>query len=142
MVTAAGKTMANRIPISIERGKTKDLDFVFVPDGVIRGFVTTSPGPMDKFPGKPEVIYRSADEEIKIQSITLTGNGIHRTLRPIRDEDVNFWDLLIRRADFCYNHLFGFFGLPAGDYNLFIKAEGFRPIEKKYAVLPECDSLR
>jgi hypothetical protein len=109
---------------------------LFIPDGVIRGFITTSPKPEDKFPGRPDVIYRSADEKINLQSITLTGNGIHRALQPIRGEDVNYWDLLISRADFCYNHFFGFFGLRAGEYNLFIKAEGFNPIEKKYSVRP------
>ncbi len=31
---------------------------------------------------------------------------------------------------------FVFYGLPAGDYTLSIKAKGYRPFEKKYSVTP------
>ena len=51
-------------------------------------------------------------------------------------ENVDDWDLLISRIDFCYKRYFGFFGLPAGDYSLSIKAEGYKPVEKKYSVMP------
>ena len=136
MLTAAGKSIGKFVPVSVESHKTKDLEFVFTPEGEIRGFVATSPQPEDRSPGRPDVLYRSADEKITIQSITLRGNGIHRIVKPIEGEDVNFWDLLISRADFCYKRYFGFFGLPAGDYDLFIKAEGYKTIEKRYSVMP------
>jgi pimeloyl-ACP methyl ester carboxylesterase len=136
MLTAAGKSTRNYISVSVESNETKDLDFVFTPDGEIRGYVATSLEPNDKSPGRPDVVYRSADEKINIQSIELTGNEIHRELKPIKGEDVNDWDLIISRTDFCYKRYFGFFGLPTGDYNLLIKAEGYKPIEKKYSVMP------
>jgi len=136
MITTAGKSNKKYVPVSIESNKTKDLDFVFKPDGEIRGFLTTSMKPEDKSPGRPDAVYQSVDENINIQSITLKGNGVQRILKPIEGEDVNFWDLIISRADFCYKKFFGFFGLPAGDYNLFIKAKGYKPIEKKYSVIP------
>ena len=136
MITTAGKSNKKYVPVSIESSKTKDLDFVFKPDGEIRGFLTTSMKPEDKSPGRPDAVYQSVDENINIQSITLKGNGVQRILKPIEGEDVNFWDLIISRADFCYKKFFGFFGLPAGDYNLFIKAKGYKPIEKKYSVIP------
>jgi len=139
LLTAAGKSIAKYVPVSIESNKTKALNFVLIPDGVIHGWVTTSLKPEDKFVGRPDVVYRSADNKINIQSITLTGNGILRILQPIMGEDVNYWDLFdlfISRSDFCYNKFFYFFGLPAGDYNILIKAKGYKPIEKKYSVIP------
>jgi pimeloyl-ACP methyl ester carboxylesterase len=136
LFAAASKADKRYIPVYVETGKTRDLDFVFSPDGEIYGALTTSMKPEDKSPGRPLVVYRSADETITVQSITLTGNGIHRTLTPTKDEGITIWDLLISRSDFCLNRHFGFFGLPAGDYRLLINAEGYQPIERRYSVTP------
>ncbi|MCP4576342.1 MAG: alpha/beta hydrolase [Deltaproteobacteria bacterium] len=136
MIASAAKPKKNDVPVSIERNKTKNLDFVFTPDGVIRGCVTASLEPEDKHAGMPDYKYRSVDRKIKMQSITLEGNGIHRILQPIEGEDVDNYDYLISRADFSYNTCFGFFGLPAGDYELTIKAQGYKPIVKNYSVTP------
>ena len=84
----------------------------------------------------PDYIYRSDDRKINFESITLKGNGIDRTLQPIRGEYINDNDYLISRADFCYNECFGFFGLPAGDYKLSIKAEGYKSIVENFSVTP------
>jgi hypothetical protein len=136
MLTAAGKPTEKSILVFVESKKTIDLNFTFTSDGEIRGFVASLLKPEDKYPGRPVVLYRPGDEEIVIQSIILTGNGIHRFLKPIKGEDVNYWDLLISRTDFCYKKYFVFFGLPAGDYNICVKAEGYKPFEKKYSVIP------
>ena len=136
MVTMAGKPGKKYVPVSIESNKTKALDFVFTPDGVIRGCVTTSLKPEDKSVGMPDYRYQSVDRKVNIQSITLKGNGIHRILQQVKGEDVNNYDYLISRADICYNTCFGFFGLPAGDYKLSIKAEGYKSIVKNYSVTP------
>ena len=103
---------------------------------MIRGCVTTSLKPEDKSVGMPDYRYQSVDRKVNIQSITLKGNGIHRILQQVKGEDVNNYDYLISRADICYNTCFGFFGLPAGDYKLSIKAEGYKSIVKNYSVTP------
>lgn len=136
MITTAAKTVKKYAPVSIESNKTKELGFVFQPDGVIRGCVTAALKPQDKFMGRPKIRYRSIDTKINIQSIALKGDGIHRILQPIKGPEMNPFDPFIWRIDGCYNNCFGFFGLPAGDYTLFIKAEGYKPIEKKYSVMP------
>ena len=132
----AGKPSKKYVPVSIESNETSELDFIFTPDGVIRGCVTISQKPEDKFVGMPDYIYRSDDRKINFESITLEGNGIDRTLQPIRGEYINDNDYLISRADFCYNECFGFFGLPAGDYKLSIKAEGYKSIVENFSVTP------
>ena len=137
MVTMAAKTGKKYIYVSIEKNKTKELDFVFIPDGVIRGCLTTALKPEEKFAGRPDYRYRVVDTKIHIQSISLKGDGIHRVLTPTTGIviDGGFGNLVVRN-DGCYNNCFSFFGLPAGDYKLFIEAKGYKPIEKIYSVTP------
>jgi pimeloyl-ACP methyl ester carboxylesterase len=135
MAAMAAKTQQEFAPVSIENNKTKELDFVFLPDGEIYGCVAASLRPEEKYPGKPDYTYRSADEDIHIQSIQLKGNGIQRTPQP-REGKIVEDGALIYRQDYCYNKCFGFFGLPAGDYKLFLQAEGYEPVEKSYSVIP------
>ncbi len=136
LVTMAGKPKKKYVPVSIENNETRELNFVFSPDGIIQGCVTASLKPEDKTVGMPDYIYRSIDRKVNIQSITLKGNGIHRILQQIKGEDFNDYDYLISRDDICYNTCFGFFGIPAGDYKLMIKAQGYKPVEKYYSVMP------
>jgi hypothetical protein len=136
MIAFAAKTAKKDAPVSIESNQTKELGFVFQPDGVIRGCVIAALKEDDKFMGRPKIRYRSIDTAINIQSIALKGDGIHRVLQPLNGPEMNPFDPFIRRIDGCYNNCFGFFGLPAGDYTLFIKTEGYKPIENKYSVMP------
>ncbi len=124
------------VPVSIERNKTKELNFVFTPDGIISGYVTTALKPEDRPVGMPAERYLPADKKIAIQSITLRGAGVQRILHPLEDEDVNYIDYIISRADFCHNGFFYFFGLPAGVYELIINAQGYKSIVEKYSVVP------
>ncbi len=136
MVTAAAKTKRKFIPISVESGKTKDLDFVFETDGVIRGAVMAPSTKEEVTVGMPEWRYRTVDSEITIQSISLEGNNIHRTLRQVKGEDISNFNPFIWRDDLCYNRYFAFFGIPEGDYKLSIKAAGYKTVEKQYLVIP------
>jgi hypothetical protein len=136
MAAMAAKTKNKYAPVSIESNKTKELDFVFKPDGEIRGCVTSALKPEDKFVGRPDIRYRSSDTKIHIQSISLKGEGIHRILTPTTGPEIDGFENLVVRNDGCHNNCFAFFGLPAGDYKLFIKAKGYKPIDKKYSVMP------
>ncbi|BHH83049.1 alpha/beta hydrolase [Desulforhopalus sp. 52FAK] len=136
VVTMAGKTIEKAIHVTVESDTIKELDFVFTPDGAIRGCVVMPIEKDDKVVGMPDYNYRLADRKIKIDSITLHGNGVNRTLQQIEGEDINNYDWAILRSDICYNKCFGFFGLPAGDYTLTINAQGCIPSIKKYSVQP------
>jgi pimeloyl-ACP methyl ester carboxylesterase len=136
MLAAAANPVEKNVPVSIENNKTKELNFVFTPDGIISGYVTTALKPEDRPVGMPADKYLPADKKITIQSMTLSGPGIHRVLHPLEDEDVNYIDYAISRADFCHNGFFSFFGLPAGVYELAIHAQGYKSIREKYAVIP------
>lgn len=123
------------VPVSIEKNKTEELDFVFTPEGLVGGCVTNSQEP-EYTVGMPEYVYRSGDRKIIIESISLKGNGINRLPKPVRGKYYNNNEYLTRHSDFCYNECFAFFGLPAGQYILSIKAEGYKPIEKHISITP------
>ena len=136
MVAMATRAGEKNVPLSIESSKTKDLNFVFTPDGTISGYVTTALKAEDRPAGMPADKYLPADKKIAIQTITLSGVGIRRVLYPLTGENIDYMEYLISRADFCYNGSFFFFGLPAGIYELVIYAQGYQPLMQKYSVTP------
>ncbi|MDP1992430.1 MAG: alpha/beta hydrolase [Syntrophales bacterium] len=136
MIAIAANPGGKDVPVSIASNQTKDLNFVFTPDGTISGYVTTAMKPEDRPVGMPAERYLAADKKITIQSITVMGAGIHRILHPLEGEDVDYTDYVISRTDFCYKGYFNFFGLPAGVYELAIHAQGYKSIVEKYSVMP------
>ncbi len=135
MVAMAAKPREKYIFFSIENNKTKELNFMFEPDGELYGCITAALKTKDKYAGRPDLTYQSEDEAINIQYVQLTGDKIQQTLHSVGH---NLQDdlFLIERKDFCTRKCFGFFGLPAGDYKILIKAQGYQPVEKKYSVVP------
>jgi hypothetical protein len=136
IVTVGGRPTEKTVPVSIESNQTGEVTFVLVPDGEIRGCVTASLKPEDKHVGMPDYIYRSVDKGIHLQSVAIKGDGIHRRVQATEGEEIVSNDYLISRSDFCYNRCFGFFGLPAGEYELFITPRDHRPVVKHFSVVP------
>jgi len=136
VVTMAGKTRGKAVPVSVESNTAQEIDFTFIPDGVIRGCAVMPIKQDDKVMGMPDYNYREADNKIKINSIILQGEGVHRVLEQTKGKDINNYDWAISRSDICYNKCFGFFDLPEGDYTLTINAQGCEPNVKEYTVKP------
>ena len=88
----------------------------------------------------------------KIQSISLKGEGIHRTVIPLRtevrgsgshdpviplqEEEIGYSEYYLASRDFAANGIFCFFGLPVGEYELIIDAEGYQQYSERYFVKP------
>ncbi len=136
VVITEGKTDKKNVRISIENNKTKEINFSFAPDGIVLGLITAPLKQEEQFAGMPDYQFRTVDNNINIQSITLTGNGIQRTVQQLKGEHINSYNWLISRKDFSYNTFFAFLGLPAGDYQLSIKAEGYKTLIKNYSITP------
>ncbi len=136
IVATGAKSDKTYAPILIENNKTNEVTFILTPDGIISGYVTTALKPEDRPVGMPADKYLPLDKKIIIQSVTLRGSGIKRILHPIEDENVKFSNLVISHNDFCYNEHYFFFGLPAGDYELVIKAQSYQSIVKKFRIKP------
>jgi len=120
--TAIGKGF---VPVTIENNETSELEYVLTPINVIYGTLISTLQSKDWAAGMPY------QENFTIQSITLKGDGIHRKIRLLEGEDVYLLDYIIPRADFYYKGNFVFFGLPLGEYELIIRAQGYKPFVKK-----------
>ena len=113
------------IPIGIEEGTVPRVQFSMKPVGYLRGYVAKNEQPYMQA-GRD----RQPDTGVEIQSITLRGNEIHRTLIPLQEE-ISYTELYpehyLSETDFSSQGTFFFFGLPAGNYELTVNAKGYKP---------------
>lgn len=113
-----------RIPVRIEQGRVPKVKFSMKPVGYIRGYV------VKKEPNIQAGKDRPPDTEVQIQSIALRGNGIDRTLNPMKEKS-SYSELFpghyLSETDFTAEGTFFFFGLPAGEYEMSINANGYEP---------------
>ncbi len=129
LVAAPAKSVKRQVPVTIEGNQTSELHYALIPDGIIAGRVTTALKPKDWTAGMP-------NERVTPQSISLSGAGIHRIVYPIEGKDLNLIEYYIQRTDYYYDGFFIIFGLPAGEYELVIKAQGYRTFVQNYVVEP------
>ena len=124
-LTAIGQ---KNLPVTIKNNETSELTYVLTPDNIVSGYIATVLKSEERVAGMP-------DGDITIQSISLKGAGIYRNLQIVGNEDVDVSiDHFIQRIDSYYKRNFIFFGLPPGEYELFIRAKGYRPFKKRCIV--------
>lgn len=128
------------VPVSIAPETTHALSFNFTPDGTITSFVTNTMRPGNWTPGMPAWEAWPRDDRIPIQSITLKGDGLNRTLKLFMDDGFDWRAYEVTRTDYYYWGYLRFFGLPAGDYELTIKAKGYKPMVDQVTIIPGTDS--
>ena len=111
------------VPVTIGENETSALAYELVPDNVIYGTLVSTRQSKDWEAGMPY------QENFTIQSITLVGGGIVRKPSLLGGED-NVTAYLTARRDCYYNGSFFFFGLPDGEFELIIRAQGYQPFVK------------
>ncbi len=123
----------NRIRLTIEDGTVPRARFALKPTGYLRGYVANQEQAYMQA-GKE----RQLDTEVAIQTITLKGDGIHRTLIPHQAEELGYTELFpehyLSGTDFSVQGTFFFFELPAGEYELTVHAEGYKPCSQSCQV--------
>jgi hypothetical protein len=130
------RPLKKQVPVTIESGHTHALNFVLAPDGMLSGYVETALKSENKVVGMPGWEYQPTDNPIVVKSVTLKGPGVVRTLRPLEDEAFDRFDLVTSRTDVCIHGYLRFHDLPAGRYELTIRAEGHRPYVTTQVVTP------
>ena len=121
LVAPAFAPVPASIPITIEEGTVPSVEFSMKPRGWLTGYVVnTENGTI------PAGVYREPDTEVQIQSITLRGGGITRTLIPLKEEDISYSDHYLSGTDYAAKGIFCFYGLTAGEYELTINANGYK----------------
>jgi pimeloyl-ACP methyl ester carboxylesterase len=120
------------IPITIEKGTVPTVEFSLKPRGCLNGYVVNT----EKTTIQAGV-YRELDTEVRIQSISLQGGGITRTLIPLKQEDISYSDHYLSETDYAAKGFFYFYGLSAGEYELTINAKGYEQYSEVRNVRPE-----
>jgi len=136
LMASAVKPDKHHVPVSIESNGTHSLKFSLTPDGMIYGHVVTAQNAEDRPAGMPAEQYLPGSRKVAIQMVTLKGAGIERTLHSAKDENLNHYDDFLSSTDFCNKNYFHFFRLPAGEYEVKITAQGFKPGLRTYVVKP------
>jgi triacylglycerol esterase/lipase EstA (alpha/beta hydrolase family) len=112
-----------QVPITIEEGCVPRARFVMKPAGFLRGYVA-DPEPSFAQAGKDV----RPDTDVEIRSVSVRGNGVLRTVMPA-EQELSYDDLYpghyLSGTDFVSQGAFFFFGLPGGEYELSIDAEGY-----------------
>ncbi len=140
MLIAQGvKTQKQSALVAIESDHANALSFVFTPDGTVSAYITAAIKPENKVVGMPGWQERPERNKVALQSITLNGNGIHRTVVPADINNFDIYEAEASRTDYCYNGYLRMFGVPAGKYELVIQAQGHDPIIHTYQVTPGKD---
>ena len=129
LVAYAFKTQPSSIPLTIGDRRTTTLGFRLHPQGVLTGYVTQAATALQ--PGAVPAPL----ENVKIESITLTGRGVRRALVPDGDDE-QLTARYLEGADHAGRTTFSFVGLPEGDYELSIRAHGFHPYVAWHRVVP------
>ncbi len=134
------RSLTKKVPVSVAADHSNELDFVLAPDGVLSGYVIPAVKQENKFIGMPSWDYRPDDNTIQVHSVMLKGGGGSRTLQASEVDGFNWSEMEISRNDYCYKGYLRFFGLPAGEYELTIEAEGYKVfVEKRLLVNPGVD---
>lgn len=136
IVAPAGKPDKRYVPVTIRPNEAVEVEFHVAAEGEIRGCLADPRKLGEATVGMPDNAHRSEAKKILIESISLKGGGIQRTLQPLRGEYISGDHYLIQRNDVCYNECFAIFGLPAGEYTLEVKAQGYGKLERPIHVVP------
>lgn len=136
LISDGFKTTNPWAQVTVERTGINELAFTLIPDGTVGGYVTESLPPEDKVAGMPEWQLTPEQNTITLESVVLVGNGVKRRLEPYERDDFDWNDMEASRTDYSYKGLFRFFGVPAGRYELVIKAEGYETMRRTCSVIP------
>jgi pimeloyl-ACP methyl ester carboxylesterase len=132
LVAVAFRTEPRSIRVRIGADATPQLEFRLSAQGALSGYI----GADLPASARPAGSYVPPHESVQIESITLTGAGIRRTLRPREDIDADILERYRDGKDVVVGAYFSFVALPAGDYQLSVSARGYAPYTARYQVVP------
>lgn len=132
LVVQSFKTVPSKQGLTVVAGQRSDLQFSLSAQGVLAGYVAARTISADL----PAGGYLPPDRTIKINSIILRGPGIERKLMPRQQEDSLDVDRYLAGEDDAVEGRFSFVGLPSGEYQLTVLAEGYLPYSESCTVTP------
>jgi len=122
---------AARRTVTIGAGQAPELDIELFPVGALFGYIGA-----DVKPGEnPAGSFHGPHADIRIESITLSNGHVRRTLVPDRSRTELGIDSYLAGRDDAARAMFSFVGVPDGDYELTIAAQGYAPYRAKHTVI-------
>jgi pimeloyl-ACP methyl ester carboxylesterase len=137
LAAASFRSLPDRQRLRIEPGGVTDIHFGLEPEGVMIGEVVAQSDRINRPPGS----YQRAENAIQADFIQLTGPSLTRELIPQPAQRATLLDAYLDGRDAAINQLFCFMGLPAGDYLLTVRAQGYAPYSSTYSVAPGKDAI-
>jgi pimeloyl-ACP methyl ester carboxylesterase len=120
-----------RRTVTIAAGQAAELDIALVPVGTVFGYVGADVGPGQN----PAGSFLEPHPGIDIDAITLSDGRIERTLVPDRSRAELGIDSYLAGKDDAARAMFSFVGLPDGNYELTIAAQGYLPYRARRTVV-------
>jgi len=130
MIATTFRAEPSQLMVTIEQGKVPSITFTLKPQGVLNGYIAAQTNPGTYAAGAVP------DENTSVKSITLAGNGVRRTIFPLKEKGFDTFDVLTSGKDFFLNGWFRFSDLPEGEYTVAISADGYSPYTASYNVSP------
>jgi pimeloyl-ACP methyl ester carboxylesterase len=131
LAAAAFRARPDRQRVRIEADGTAPIRFELQPEGVIIGEVVAQSDRVNR----PAGSYQRADNAIQADRITLEG-PVSREVIPRPAARGALLEAYLDGHDAAANQLFCFLGLPAGEYVLTVKAQGYETHTSNYSVVP------
>jgi hypothetical protein len=132
LVAAGFRSAPRTVRVRLDADQTPALAFRLEPQGTLGGYVGEALDPVQG----PAGSYRRPHSTIRIRSIKLSGAGALRELVPRAGSSVELLESYLLDHDDAVQSGFSFVGLPAGDYELSIVADGHRPHRSRHQVVP------
>jgi pimeloyl-ACP methyl ester carboxylesterase len=132
LAMAPFRAVPDRQRVRLEPGGVAQLRFDLRPDGVMIGEVVAQSDRVHR----PAGSYQRAENAIQADSITLVGATITRELTARPGPRGSLLEAYLDGRDDAANQAFCFLGLPAGDYQLTIRAKGFETYTSRYTIVP------
>jgi len=117
LVAYAYRTEPAVVPLRVGDGRSTTLGFRLLPQGVLAGTLAETPS-----------------GHVPLESVTLSGEGVRRTLAP--EKGVDPLAKFLAGQDHAEDAYFWFVGLGEGTYELTVRAKGYHPYVQRHHVIP------
>ena len=121
-----------RQPLVVTAEGAPSLRLELTPQGVLANYIGVD-GDSLAFPAGS---FRPPHPSVVIEKVSLRGAGISRTVVPRSNDVAALWEAYLDGQDAAAGALFSFVNLPAGEYELEVRARGYQPYSGRYTVTP------
>lgn len=125
-------TAPARQRIQVSAAGATNLRLELAPQGVLANYIGVDGDSL----AYPAGSFRPPHRSVKVEKVTLRGASITRTITPGSGEENTVWEAYLNGQDAAAGAMYSFVNLAAGEYEVEIRARGYRPHVARYTVIP------